>query len=84
MLFYRCLFVADELRVVKDGQYGSENPDVKGGWDGIVGELIRRVTPHFANCLKYCWSGRSLFRRCFGQVPSNLQLVINWTKSGSA
>nr|XP_040224852.2 glutamate receptor 1-like isoform X1 [Anopheles coluzzii]XP_040224855.2 glutamate receptor 1-like isoform X1 [Anopheles coluzzii] len=31
-----------ELRIVKDGQYGSENPDVKGGWDGMVGELVRK------------------------------------------
>lgn len=27
---------------MKDGQYGSENPDVKGGWDGMVGELVRK------------------------------------------
>ncbi|KAK7793358.1 hypothetical protein R5R35_008509 [Gryllus longicercus] len=31
-----------ELRIVKDGQYGAENPDVKGGWDGMVGELVRK------------------------------------------
>ncbi|XP_024083533.1 glutamate receptor 1 [Cimex lectularius] len=31
-----------ELKIVKDGQYGTENPDVKGGWDGMVGELIRK------------------------------------------
>lgn len=36
--------VLDELRIVKDGKYGSENPDVKGGWDGMVGELIRKVS----------------------------------------
>lgn len=34
---------ADEMRIVKDGNYGAENPEVKGGWDGIVGELVRRV-----------------------------------------
>lgn len=34
--------LADELRIVKDGQYGAENPDVKGGWDGMVGELVRK------------------------------------------
>lgn len=34
---------SDELRIVKDGQYGAENPDVKGGWDGMVGELVRKV-----------------------------------------
>ncbi|KAG8291765.1 hypothetical protein J6590_053621 [Homalodisca vitripennis] len=32
----------NELRIVKDGQYGAENPEVKGGWDGMVGELIRK------------------------------------------
>ncbi|XP_018318730.2 glutamate receptor 1 [Agrilus planipennis] len=31
-----------ELRIVKDGKYGSENSDVKGGWDGMVGELVRQ------------------------------------------
>lgn len=28
---------------MKDGAYGAENPDVKGGWDGMVGELVRKV-----------------------------------------
>lgn len=37
------LFSTDELRIVKDGAYGAENPDVKGGWDGMVGELVRKV-----------------------------------------
>ncbi|KAM8710112.1 hypothetical protein ACLKA7_016842 [Drosophila subpalustris] len=31
-----------ELRLVKDGNYGSENPAVQGGWDGMVGELVRK------------------------------------------
>ncbi|CAD7083213.1 unnamed protein product [Hermetia illucens] len=31
-----------EIRIVKDGTYGAENPNVKGGWDGMVGELVRR------------------------------------------
>ncbi|XP_032785100.2 glutamate receptor 1 isoform X1 [Daphnia magna] len=31
-----------ELRKVKDHRYGNENPNVTGGWDGIIGELIRR------------------------------------------
>ncbi|XP_057333872.1 glutamate receptor 1-like isoform X2 [Microplitis mediator] len=31
-----------ELRIVQDGKYGSENPDIPGGWDGMVGELIRK------------------------------------------
>ena len=35
--------VADEISIVKDGNYGAENPDVKGGWDGMVGELVRKV-----------------------------------------
>lgn len=30
--------------MVKDGAYGSENPSAPGGWDGMVGELIRRVS----------------------------------------
>jgi hypothetical protein len=29
---------------VKDGNYGAENHDVKGGWDGMVGELVRQVS----------------------------------------
>ncbi|KAK0087576.1 hypothetical protein PV325_000702 [Microctonus aethiopoides] len=31
-----------ELKIVGDGKYGSENLDVPGGWDGMVGELIRK------------------------------------------
>jgi hypothetical protein len=31
----------DEIRIVKDGKYGAENPNSPGGWDGVVGELIR-------------------------------------------
>nr|QRN45436.1 kainate-selective glutamate receptor 1 [Carausius morosus] len=31
-----------ELRIVKDNRYGAENPEVKGGWDGMVGELVRK------------------------------------------
>ncbi|TMW45950.1 hypothetical protein DOY81_008970, partial [Sarcophaga bullata] len=33
-----------EMRLVKDNTYGSENPKVHGGWDGMVGELVRRVS----------------------------------------
>ncbi|XP_046452212.1 glutamate receptor 1-like isoform X2 [Daphnia pulex] len=33
-----------ELRKVKDHRYGNENPNVTGGWDGIIGELVRRET----------------------------------------
>lgn len=35
---------SDELRIVKDRKHGTENPDVPGGWDGMVGELIRKVS----------------------------------------
>ncbi|KAK2706767.1 hypothetical protein QYM36_014718, partial [Artemia franciscana] len=31
-----------ELRLVKDGKYGVENPDVPGGFDGVIGELVRK------------------------------------------
>ncbi|XP_055385566.1 glutamate receptor 1 isoform X2 [Condylostylus longicornis] len=31
-----------EIREVQDKTYGAENPDVPGGWDGMVGELVRR------------------------------------------
>lgn len=37
------------MRIVKDGQYGAENHDVKGGWDGMVGELVRQVSATFSN-----------------------------------
>ncbi|XP_026474738.1 glutamate receptor 1-like [Ctenocephalides felis] len=40
-LLAKRLGITYELRIVKDGNYGAENPDVKGGWDGMVGELIR-------------------------------------------
>lgn len=29
---------------MKDGKYGAENNEVKGGWDGMVGELVRNVS----------------------------------------
>lgn len=35
---------SDELRIVKDQKYGMENIDVPGGWDGMIGELIRKVS----------------------------------------
>jgi len=42
-----CIFIkiifSDELRTVKDRKYGMENHEVKGGWDGMVGEIIRKV-----------------------------------------
>lgn len=33
----------DALRIVKDRKYGAKNADEVGGWDGMVGELVRRV-----------------------------------------
>lgn len=42
--FRRSISIADELRIVRDGKYGAENPEVKGGWDGMVGELVRQVS----------------------------------------
>lgn len=45
----RFLFnLTDELRIVKDGLYGTENPNKNGGWDGMVGELVRRVSDIFS------------------------------------
>lgn len=32
----------DVLNIVKDGNYGAENES--GGWNGMVGELVRRVS----------------------------------------
>nr|5ICT_A Chain A, Glutamate receptor 1 [Drosophila melanogaster] len=31
-----------EIRLVQDGNYGAENQYAPGGWDGMVGELIRK------------------------------------------
>lgn len=28
---------------MQDGNYGSENQFAPGGWDGMVGELVRKV-----------------------------------------
>ncbi|KAL0115889.1 hypothetical protein PUN28_011044 [Cardiocondyla obscurior] len=41
-LIAKKLGISYELRIVKDRKHGSENPDVPGGWDGMVGELIRK------------------------------------------
>lgn len=35
---------SDEIRLVKDGQYGKENPKMVGGWDGMIGEILRKVS----------------------------------------
>ncbi|XP_044734637.1 glutamate receptor 1-like [Chrysoperla carnea] len=40
-LIAKRLDIQYEIRIVKDGKYGAENPEKKGEWDGIVGELIR-------------------------------------------
>jgi len=31
------------MRLVHDGSYGAENQFAPGGWDGMVGELVRKV-----------------------------------------
>nr|QHN69194.1 ionotropic receptor 13 [Sirex nitobei] len=41
-LISKKLDITYELRIVQDGKYGTENPDAPGGWDGMVGELIRK------------------------------------------
>ncbi|XP_011631786.1 glutamate receptor 1-like isoform X3 [Pogonomyrmex barbatus] len=41
-LIAKKLGISYELRIVKDKKYGSENPDAQDGWDGMVGELIRK------------------------------------------
>lgn len=33
-----------ELRVVPDGNCGAENQFAPGGWDGMVGVLLRKVS----------------------------------------
>lgn len=48
-LLTHCIFnsFADALRIVKDRKYGAKNADERGGWDGMVGELVRRVSHIF-------------------------------------
>ena len=41
--------VADEMRLVKDKRYGAVNTSVEGNWDGIIGELVRRVSVQQGN-----------------------------------
>lgn len=47
-LFSYCFFdsFTDALRIVKDRKYGAKNADEVGNWDGMVGELVRRVSIH--------------------------------------
>lgn len=39
----KIIFISDELRLVKIGKYGKEDPTMVGGWDGIIGEIVRKV-----------------------------------------
>lgn len=36
--------LSDELRLVRDNNYGSQNAEKPEEWDGMVGELKRRVS----------------------------------------
>lgn len=38
------LLFLDDIRLVKDGKYGSESPT--GAWSGLVGEIVRKVNTH--------------------------------------
>lgn len=44
----RFTILPDVLNIVKDGNYGAENES--GGWNGMVGELVRRVSVTY--CLR--------------------------------
>lgn len=52
-ILYSLSLFADALRVVKDRKYGAKNADEVGGWDGMVGELVRRVClyPFYGICI---------------------------------
>lgn len=73
---------SDELRIVKDGKYGTENPDVPGGWDGMVGELIRKVSS--GNFVVYATSStRDAFFPHLEAGPGSLRekdAASNWTQ----
>ena len=34
----------DCCRLVKDKKYGSMDKNVAGGWNGMIGELVRKVS----------------------------------------
>lgn len=36
---------------MQDGNYGSENQFAPGGWDGMVGELVRKVRNEYRHWL---------------------------------
>lgn len=38
------VYLPDVLRPVRDQRYGAKNSNEIGGWDGMVGELVRRVS----------------------------------------
>ena len=47
-----------EIRPVKDGQYGVSDPNVPGGWTGVIGELVRNeadiaISPLTINAQRY-------------------------------
>lgn len=44
VIFFSFILPSDALRVVKDKKYGAKNVDEVGGWDGMVGEIVRRVS----------------------------------------
>lgn len=62
---------ADELRIVKDGKYGAENNEVKGGWDGMVGELVRNVSD---SCRGRAWWQISVLGGGFDHRPHHHHL----------
>lgn len=45
--YFIFIFITDTLKIVRDGKYGAKNPKENGGWDGMVGELVRRVSENF-------------------------------------
>jgi len=56
LIFVQLTTLTDEIRLVKDGMYGAENPSAPGGWDGMIGELVRHVCtafPFYIRMLKY-------------------------------
>jgi len=50
-MLFKMLDMDYELRLVADGMYGSKQSN--GTWDGMVGELTRRVR---AICTEFCTS----------------------------
>lgn len=46
------------LHIVKDGKYGSKDPE--GNWNGMVGEIIRKVSQ--------CWITKKRKEKCFNHL----------------